>query len=252
LASSGAAIGRHDLGVWWQERRRNTDGPVQQAARIITQIENEALQIAVLVYRVQVFGQIGNGGFLKLRDAHPGVARFDDFRFDALHLDDFAHQGEFQRLGFTLAQDAQLDRGLRLAAHLLDRIGQAEALDRCFIELEDQIACFDACPIGWRVLNRRDDLDQAIFHTHFDAQAAEFALGADLQILECIGIEIGGVGVEVGQHAGDGIGDHFFVINRLDIALLDGAVDLGKGAQILDRQAVWGILFGKGRQLQGD
>ncbi|MPN17234.1 hypothetical protein SDC9_164584 [bioreactor metagenome] len=60
-------------------------------------------------------------------------------------------------------------------------------------------------------------------------------MGADLQILERIGVEVGGVGVEIAEHAGDGIGDHLLVFDRFDVALLDRAVNLGEGAQILDR-----------------
>ena len=61
------------------------------------------------------------------------------------------------------------------------------------------------------------DLDEAVFHADFDAQAAELALGADLQVLEGVGVEIGGVRIEVGEHAGDGIGDELLVVDRLDV-----------------------------------
>ena len=71
-----------------------------------------------------MLGQVGNGGFLELGDADPAVTGFDDFRFDALNLDDFARQGEFDRLALAFAQNAQADRGFGFAAHFLDGIGQ--------------------------------------------------------------------------------------------------------------------------------
>jgi hypothetical protein len=57
-----------------------------------------------------------------------------------LHLDDFARQRDFEGLGLALAHDGELDLGLGLAAHLLDRVVQRQALDRRVVELDDQVA----------------------------------------------------------------------------------------------------------------
>ena len=100
-----------------------------------------------------MLGQVGNGGFLELGDADPAVAGFDDFRFDALNLDDFARQGEFDRLALAFAQNAQADRCFGLAAHFLDGIGQAHAFDQSVVELENQVAGFDAGAISRRILD---------------------------------------------------------------------------------------------------
>jgi len=58
------------------------------------------------------------------------------------------------------------------------------------------------------------------------------------------------VGVQVGEHAGDGIGDEFLVLHRLDVALLDRRVHLGKGAQLLDGQAFLARLVGQGGEIE--
>ena len=58
--------------------------------------------------------------------------------------------------------------------------------------------------------------------------------------------------IEVGEHAGNGIGDHLLVFDRLDIALLDGAVDLGEGAQLVNGQAGFDFLVGQRRKVQAD
>jgi hypothetical protein len=78
---------------------------------------------------------------------------------------------------------------MRLTASL-----SAHALDRRVVELDDQVARLDAGAEGRGVLDRRDDLDEAVLHADLDAEAAEFALGADLQVLEGLGVEVGECG----------------------------------------------------------
>jgi hypothetical protein len=50
------------------------------------------------------------------------------------------------------------------------------------------------------------------------------------------------------------MGNQFLVVDRLDIALLDGVVDIGKAAQLLDRvmREVAASLFGAGGEMQAD
>ena len=189
---------------------------------------------------------------LELGDADIAVARFDQLRFDALDLDDGARQGDDQRLGFALADHGERDLGAGLAAHALDRIVQRQALDRGVVQLDDQVAAFNAGLEGRRILDRRDHLDEAVFHADLDAEAAEFALRADLQFLEGIGVEIGGMRIEAGEHAVDGFGDELLVVHRLDIVALDLAEDLGEGAQVIDRQRTGGFLVGHCGEIEAD
>ena len=60
------------------------------------------------------------------------------------------------------------------------------------------------------------------------------------------------MGIEVGEHAGNGIADHLLVFDRLDITLFDRAIHLGEGAQFVDRQAGLGLLVGEGGDVQAD
>ena len=105
-----------------------------------------------------------------------------------------------------------------------------------FVELDDQVAGLDAGARRRRIVDRRDDLDEPVFHADFDAEAAEFALRADLQLAECILVEIGRMRIEPREHAGDGFGDELLVVDRLDVVALDAAEHFGERAQLFDRQ----------------
>ena len=80
---------------------------------------------------------------------------------------------------------------------------------------------------GRRVVDRRDDLDQAVFHRHFDADAAERSLGLDLHVGEGLGVHVAGVRIEIGDHAFDRGVDQ--------LAVVDGAHIVG--AHALERIA---------------
>ncbi len=133
----------------------------------------------------------GSGIFLEGSHAQVAVVVFDALGLNALHLDDFTRQRDFQRLGLALAQDRQLDLGFRLAAHALHRIRQGQPFDQGIVEFEDEITGFDPGPVRRGILDRRNDLDQTVFHADLNAQSAEFALRTDLQVLVSVGIKIG-------------------------------------------------------------
>ena len=110
-----------------------------------------------------------------------------------------------------------------LAAHLLDRVVQGHALDDGIVELDDQVAGLEPRAVGRRVLDRRDHLDEAVFHADLDAQTAELALRADLEFLERLLIEIRRMRIETGQHAVDRFGNELLILDGLDVIALDRA-----------------------------
>jgi hypothetical protein len=75
-------------------------------------------------------------------------------------------------------------------------------------------------------------------------------LRADLQLLVFLGVEIGRVRIQAGDHAADRFGDELLIFHRLDVALLDRVVDLGKRPQLFERQGGRGIALGPGRQIE--
>ena len=128
-----------------------------------------------------------------------------------------AHQRDLDRIVLALADDLQLDLGIDRAAHLLDRLVEGETLHRLVVEIGDDVIGHDAGLGRRRVVDRRDHLDQAVFHRDLDAEAAEFAAGLHLHVAEALRIHVARMRIETGQHAADGGFDQLAVVGLLDI-----------------------------------
>ena len=120
-------------------------------------------------------------------------------------------------LSCAFALDGQLDLGVGRAAHLVDRVVQAQPLHGLAVERQDQVARLDAGAAGRRVVDRADHLDEAVVLRHLDAEAAELAAGLHLHVAERLGVHVVAVRVEAGEHAVDGVLDQVAVVHRLDI-----------------------------------
>src|SRR3990172_1906240 len=173
---------------------------------------------------------------LELRHADPGVARLDQLRLHALDADNLALEGDLEGLLVAFPDNGEADGGLGLAAHAFYRIIEAHAFHRRVVDLDDGGAGLQAGAERRRILDRGDDLDEAVFHADLDPQATKFALGADLKLAERIGVQIGRMRVKVGEHAVDRAADELLVLHRLDVARLDGSEHLGKSAQLVHRE----------------
>src|SRR5690606_8717791 len=184
----------------------------------------------------ELAGQVGTCFFLELRDAHVGDAAIEHLAAHAAHLDDVAHDAHHHRLRIVGAHDGQRDRRLGRAAHELDGFAERHALGGRVVDLDDEVARQDACARGGGVFEGRDDFDETVFGADLDAQAAEFALGAGLHVAERVGIQVGGVRVQVGHHAGNGIVDQGLVVDRLDIVVLDGGKHIAELPELIQRQ----------------
>ena len=157
---------------------------------------------------------------------------------------------EGQRRVDILARNRQHDLRAGLAAHFLDRLVQRQAAGHGVVDLDDEVARLDARAERRRVLDRGNDLDDAVFDADFDAEAAELALGRDLQFLERIGVEKVGMRVEAVHHAVDGFADQLVVRHRLDVVALDPSEHGGEELQVFvgDRQA--GVTLRQGREIE--
>ena len=173
---------------------------------------------------------------LELGHSDPPVAGLDQLGLHALHANDVAREGDLERLRLALPQDGEADVRFGLAAHALDRLVQAHALDRGVVDLDDEIPGLQPGAKCRRVLDRRHDLDEPFFHADLDAEAAELTLRAHLELAERVLVQISGVWIEPGQHAADRFRDELLVLHRLDVARFDRAEHFGEGAQLIDRK----------------
>jgi hypothetical protein len=89
--------------------------------------------------------------------------------------------GHVERVA-AIAHQGQGDFLADLAAHLVHGFGHGLAAGRLAVDLDDEVAGLHAGLGGRGVVDRRDHLDEAVFGADFDAQAAEFAAGAFLQL----------------------------------------------------------------------
>jgi hypothetical protein len=162
---------------------------------------------------LQAFG----GLLVELGDADIADVVAFEARAHRAHADDVARERDVDRLVLALAHDLQLDLGVDRAAHLLDRLVEGEALHRLVVEMGDDVVGHDAGLGGRRVVDRRDHLDQAVFHRDLDAEPAELAAGLHLHVAEALGVHVARMRIEPGQHAVDRGFDQLAVVGLLDI-----------------------------------
>src|SRR5690606_34746630 len=158
-----------------QEGRRHGDRAVQQAARIVAQVEHEALQRALAEEPFEVLREVLRRRLLELRHPDPAVARLDELRLDALHPDYGAGDLDDHRRALALARDGERDARVWLAAHALDRVAEGHALHRRVVELDDQVAGLDAGAERRRVLDR-DRKSTRLNSSHVKISYAVFCL----------------------------------------------------------------------------
>src|SRR5262249_3483786 len=186
-----ATARRYDLALL-QERIGDRNRLVEQSARVVAQVDDEALELVA-----GLGGEIGDrllqvfrGLLVELRDTDkPDVVAFKP-RTHGAHLDARAGNGHFDRLILALAHDPELDLGVLRPAHFLDRLVQGEALYRLVVEVGDDVIRHDAGLGRWRLVDWSDDLDQPVFHGHFDAETAELAARLHLHVAEALGVHI--------------------------------------------------------------
>ena len=119
----------------------------------------------------------------------------------------------------ALPVDGERDRRARRAAHAVDGLIHAQALDRLAVKLGDGIARDHPRPFRRHVVDGRDHLQNAVLHRDVDAKAAELATRFDLLLLEFLGAHIARMRIELHEHAVDGVGDELLVVGLFDILL---------------------------------
>src|SRR5690606_8082229 len=93
------------------------------------------------------------------------------------HGDDVAGQLELQRRVGTFPDYGEVDLGADGPPHDVHCLVQRHARDLGAVELDDEVVGEDAGARGGRVVDRGNDLDDALFHRHLDAEATELPGG---------------------------------------------------------------------------
>ncbi len=166
-------------------------------------------------------------------------------------MDDGAFDADLERFVLAFAHDHQVDVGSRFAAHEFDGIIQAHAFDRGSIQTDDEVASLQTGLLCGGVVNRGNDLDEAVFHADFNAQTAKFATGTNLQFLEFVFIQIGRVRIKAVEHPTDGVGHQILVLGFFHVTFLDAGIDLGKLLQLIQRRRAFDGLL-ESEDIQAD
>src|SRR5262245_56651335 len=214
----GSAARRYDFALL-QERVGDRDRLIEQSARIVAQVDDEALELVA-----GLGGEVGDrllqalGGLLvELGDADKTDVVAFEARAHRAHLDARAGDGDLDRLVLPLAHDLEFDLGALRAAHLLDRLVEGEPLHRRVVEMRDDVVGHDAGLGRRRLVDRGHDLDQTVLHGDLDAEAAELAPGLHLHVAEAFRTHVARMRIEPGQHAVDRRFDKLAVVGLLHI-----------------------------------
>jgi hypothetical protein len=232
-----------------QESVRNRDRLVEQAARIVAQVQDIALQrpAGLVLQLLDRLFEPRRGLLVERGD--PQVADFSlQSAAHRLHGDDGACNGDIE--GFAPGPpEGQHEVRVDGTAHLFDRFGERQAKHRISIQMADQVARLHAGTEGRRVVDGRNHLDQAVFHGDLDAQAPEFALGLNAHVLKGLGVQIARMGIQVGQHAADGGFNQLLVRDFLHII---GTHPLEDVPEQLELPVCLGFLVLGGRRLRNE
>ena len=244
-------VGRHHHGIARQKCARHTDRALHEAATVVAQVEHEALQIRLLPGDFgELHREVGCRALLETRNAHVSVTGRRGRRFHALQIDDRAGNREREGAIFALAVKRERDLGARRAAHQCGGLVRRHAADRLVVDAGDQVARTNAGAKGGRVFDRRNDLDESVFRTAFNADAGKASGDLFLQVAVVALVEIRRVRVEARHHAFDRSGQELVVLDRFDVFLLDLPEHFGKESELIERQRRRWRLRGKRGQRQ--
>src|SRR5205823_14658230 len=115
------------------------------------------------------------------------------------HVDDVTNDRDLNRLVGALSHDGELDFGVHRAAHLIDGLVYGEPLRRFVVELGDDVIGHDAGFGGRSIVDRRDDLDEAVLHGELDAETTELTAGLLLHVPQAVRFLVTRMRIEVGQ-----------------------------------------------------
>ena len=194
---------RHDRAVV-EERVGHADRLLQQAARVVPQIEHQPVDLAhLLAQAVEMHHEIAVGVCLEVADTDIADAITQHVALHTLDTDVLAHNRELVGRRPTLPHDLDRDRCSRLSTEAAHRLLDVHVDGGLLTDLEDLVTRTKASPVGGCAVDGADDGQLAAADRDHDAQATEAASVVGLHIGEDFGREQHAVGIERVEHAVD-------------------------------------------------
>ena len=132
------------------------------------------------------------------------------------------------------AEDGELDGCTRRTAHSLNRFIKRSANNQLAIQMRDEVTGLDASLVGGGIFCRSDDFNSFVLKRYRQPKTAIFAVNLRLQRAEIGTIKEPAMGIKACQHPLNRAFHQFLVVNLVDIARLDLAIDGEKFVEILD------------------
>ncbi len=219
---------------------------VEQAARILPQIENQSLQVAHLIERIRdfMFRRLVESG-----DVHIADSRLDqEVQVDAVTRNLVAHHRELERLVRAFTQNRDVDSSALGTLEQVGYIASAHVVGRLAIDRGNNVARPNSRAIRRRSHKRRN-------HNHFvvarpDRHAHAVIFSALIFAQQGIGLGIEEIRVRIQhvQHARNGpVVDRLIGVHRFGIILLHHVIHSGELPQAV---ADIRIPTGSGRRIQ--
>ena len=218
-----------------QERIGHFDRLCQQSARVVAQIDYEAVHIVDAARFFDLFVH----PFFKVRVClivEGGDPQDDCIAFGAgaygCQFDDVSDDGDVKWLRFTFAHDGDHNFGPDRPAHHIDRFVKVQTQHAVAVDVGDEITGFHAGLICRRAVDRRDDFHEAFFLGHFDAQPAKFTARLHTHGCRVFGRQVAGVWVKRGQHAVDRGLDQVGTVDFFNILRADPFKDIPEQVEL--------------------
>ena len=194
------------------------------AAAILLEVQNKGLH-ALCKELLHAFHKLVVRGGSEVADADIAHLRTNHVSgVDAMDGNLVANDGEAQRVADAATHDAQsylAALGTAQAPHdLLAR--HLDTGNGGVVDIDDAVAGHDAGTLGGSVADGLDDEQRVFSHVELHADALEGTLQGFVHLLHLLGGGVGGVRVELFEHATDAVLDELLLIDAIDIEIGDG------------------------------
>ena len=207
-----------------QELLGNVDSSLQIASSVLLQVENQVVH-PLLAQLIKALEELLMGCGTKVTDTDIADTWTDHIGgIDGLHGNLVAHNGKLQQILDALTDDAQTHlRALRATEALHDLLlRHLHTSDGRIIDQHNTVACQDAYLLRRTIRNGLNHEQGVLDHIELHTDALEIAIQGLAEIFHLLWGEITGMGIELVEHATDGILHQFPFIDTIHIEITDG------------------------------